>query len=272
VEAATIDRSEVAGILRDTLTDADREQFEDLTALYRVLGHIGPREDYEDLYLEFATAAVIGFYSLPAKALYVVGDSLEFSELSIQERSVLAHELVHAIQAGATDLPATLERSASDLDWSMALSAVVEGDAVFHERQWLLTQMGVPPGSTASTSVSGTRVPPSLERAFRFPYEAGLDWVAIEQPRRGNEAINGVLRGRRITTAEILHPDLYESNFEPAAVAVPEPSGSGEGFDWVSAALGAAAVGGLILLLVGFMNGRGGQGVGRIGRRRALHT
>jgi hypothetical protein len=32
------------------------------------------------------------------------------------------------------------------------------------------------------------------------------------------------------------------------------------------------AVGGLILLLVGFMNGRGGQGVGRIGRRGALHT
>jgi hypothetical protein len=31
------------------------------------------------------------------------------------------------------------------------------------------------------------------------------------------------------------------------------------------------AVGGLILLLVGFMNGRG-QGVGRIGRRRALYT
>ena len=59
---------------------------------------------------------------------------------------------------------------------------------------------------------------------------------------------------------------------EPVAVAVPEPSGSGEGFDWVSAAIGAAAVGGLILLLVGFMNGRGGQGVGRIGRRRALHT
>ena len=59
---------------------------------------------------------------------------------------------------------------------------------------------------------------------------------------------------------------------EPVAVAVPEPSGSGEGFDWVSAAIGAAAVGGLILLLLGFMNSRGGHGVGRIRRRGALHT
>jgi hypothetical protein len=59
---------------------------------------------------------------------------------------------------------------------------------------------------------------------------------------------------------------------KPVAVAVPKPSGSGEGFDWVSAAIGGAAVGGLILLLVGFMNGRGGHGVGRIGGRGALHA
>jgi hypothetical protein len=32
------------------------------------------------------------------------------------------------------------------------------------------------------------------------------------------------------------------------------------------------AVGGLILLLVGFMNDRRGAGVGRIGPRRALYT
>ena len=45
---------------------------------------------------------------------------------------------------------------------------------------------------------------------------------------------------------------------EPVAVAVPEPSGSGERFDWVSAAIGGAAVGGLILLLCGLSIGRGG--------------
>ena len=78
------------------------------------------------------------------------------------------------------------------------------------------------------------------------------------------------------TTQDLRSPDVrdvaigYDS--EPVAVDVREPSGSGEGFDWVSAAIGAAAVGGLILLLVGFMSGSGGHGVGRIGRRGALHT
>jgi hypothetical protein len=36
---------------------------------------------------------------------------------------------------------------------------------------------------------------------------------------------------------------------EPVALAVPEPSGSGEGFDWVSAAIGAGGIAGLLGLL-----------------------
>jgi hypothetical protein len=54
---------------------------------------------------------------------------------------------------------------------------------------------------------------------------------------------------------------------EPVTVAAPEASDSGNGFDWISAAIGGAAVGGLILLLAGFSNGRGEHGVER--RRRA---
>jgi hypothetical protein len=68
------------------------------------------------------------------------------------------------------------------------------------------------------------------------------------------------------TTQDLRSPDTRHVAIgydpEPVAVAVPEPSGSGEGFDWVSAAIGAVAVGGLILLLVGFMNGRGGRAWG----------
>jgi hypothetical protein len=77
------------------------------------------------------------------------------------------------------------------------------------------------------------------------------------------------------TTQDLRSPDTRDVAIgydpEPVAVAAPEPSGSGEGFDWVSAAIGAAAIGGLSLLRVGFMNGGGGHGV-RIGRRGALRT
>jgi hypothetical protein len=76
------------------------------------------------------------------------------------------------------------------------------------------------------------------------------------------------------TTRDLRSPDTRDVAIgydpEPVAVALPEPSGSGERFDWVTAAIGGAAVGGLILVLAGLSIGRGG--VGRIGRRGALHT
>ena len=78
------------------------------------------------------------------------------------------------------------------------------------------------------------------------------------------------------STQDLRSPDTRDVAIgydpEPVAVVAPEPVSSGDGFDWVSAAIGAAAIGGLILLLVGFTNGRGGHGVGRLGRRGALHT
>ena len=75
------------------------------------------------------------------------------------------------------------------------------------------------------------------------------------------------------TTRDLRSPDTRDVAIgydpEPVAVALPEPSGSGERFDWVTAAIGGAAVGGLMLLLFDLSIGRGG--VGRIGRRGALH-
>jgi hypothetical protein len=73
---------------------------------------------------------------------------------------------------------------------------------------------------------------------------------------------------------DLRSPDARDAaiGYEPVAGAVPGRSGPREGFDWVSAAIAAAAVGGLVLLFIGFMSGRGVHGVGRISRRGGLHT
>lgn len=64
--------------------------------------------------------------------------------------------------------------------------------------------------------------PVSIEREFRFPYTNGAEWVSIVRTQRGNEAIDGVLRGRRLTTAEVIHPDLYDAGFTPESVSLPD--------------------------------------------------
>ena len=69
---------------------------------------------------------------------------------------------------------------------------------------------------------------------------------------------------------DLRSPDTRDAAIGYAPEPVPEPlvtGGSSDGFDWVSGAIGAACVGGLILLLLGFMGPRRGAG-----RRHALHT
>ncbi|MEO8539405.1 MAG: hypothetical protein ABI577_06650 [bacterium] len=228
LKVGAISRDDVPSALERTLTAEDGISFEHLTTLYRLLGHLGPDEDYRGAYLAFAGGNVIGFYSPRDKEFFVVtsGGSVELSALDKQERSTVAHELTHAVQDGNFDLEATINRTRDDLDWSLALSSVIEGDAVNIEGSWTREHAYLPqPNRAFLASLSATQsVPVSIEREFRFPYTTGAEWVSIVRSTRGNEAINGVLKGRRLTTAELIHPDLYDSGFSPDQIVLPDIS------------------------------------------------
>ena len=70
---------------------------------------------------------------------------------------------------------------------------------------------------------------------------------------------------------DLRSPDARDAAIGYAPQPVSEPvvtGGSGDGFDWVSGAIGAAVVGGLILMLLAFTTMHTRRGVGR----HALHT
>jgi hypothetical protein len=62
---------------------------------------------------------------------------------------------------------------------------------------------------------------------------------------------------------DLRSPDTRDvaNGYAPSVVSVPVESSSSSGFDWLSAAIGAAAIGGLLLLLIAFrpthLGGRG---------------
>lgn len=67
---------------------------------------------------------------------------------------------------------------------------------------------------------------------------------------------------------DLRSPDVRDAaaGYDPQPVDLPVTiTGTGDGFDWVSAAIGGAVLGGLILLLVAFRPTA-------VGRRHALHT
>ena len=234
VEVGTVRPEDVRGLLQDTLSEQDKHAFAEMTVLYRLIGVIGPGDDVEDLYLEFAARAVIGFYEPADDDFWLVDGAtpLDFDSFDATLRATVAHEFVHALQDERFDLPSLLGRAAGDLDWSLGLSAVLEGDATHHERLWAVQYLpGSPVGGTSGRTISGGSIPAALEREFRFPYESGLDWARLVGALNANAATEAVLGGRRITTAEILHPQLASAGWQPVAVELPDLT-KAAGVDW----------------------------------------
>mgnify|MGYP001483837187 CR=1 FL=1 len=235
IRIGAIPRERVAEFVESELTDDDRAAMDHLTSLYRLLGYLSANQDYRQLYLQLLTEAAIGFYAPPDSTMWLVRDELQLdpANLSEIERSTLAHEFIHAVQDNAYDLE-RLEHNASNIDDSgLARAAILEGDAVAHERLWLESELasnGM--RSFINASAVQSSVPAALERELRFPYEAGLDWVTAIRASSGQPAINAILRDRReLTTAEIMHPAIRDTGWLPQEVALPDIS-SGLGGDW----------------------------------------
>ena len=225
IKASTTPRDQVRGLIGGMLSVEDKAAFEHLTAIYRLMGLIGPDDDYEQLYLDFASRAVIGFYRPSDKTLWLVDEnsSLDFASFEPTLQSTVAHELVHSVQDDSYEFESLLPRAAADPDWSLALNAVIEGDAVHYEHLWGAEHLAGNVGVVPEHGISGSGIPAALERELRFPYESGLDWVDLKGSLDVNAETNAALEGRRITTAQILHPELGDS-WQPATVELPDLS------------------------------------------------
>lgn len=226
LEAGTVSRLDIAALLDRQLTGADREWFANTTTLYRLLGHLGPDEDYLSVFRAFGQGAIIGLYSPAENRLWVVQrePEIDLDAMSPSERSALAHELVHAIQDYHFPLDELSELTAGNLDWSLAATSVIEGDAVTHQGLWDGRQLTLPGGTRLflSGTLSATSSPPSIERELRFPYTTGAEWVNIVRSQEGTAAIDRYLAGEPLATAHILHPELRQAGWQPEPVALPD--------------------------------------------------
>ncbi len=225
LEAGTVSRLDVTPLLDRQLTDADREWFANTTTLYRLLGHLGPDEDYLSVFRAFGQGAIIGLYSPAENRLWVVQrePEVDLDAMSPAERSALAHELVHAIQDYHFPIGELSELTAGDLDWGLAATSVIEGDAATHQGLWDGRQAALPGGTRLflSGALPALSTPPSIERELRFPYTTGAEWVNIVRSQEGTAAIDRYLAGEPLSTAHILHPELRSAGWSPETVELP---------------------------------------------------
>ena len=219
-----VPRANVPALLDRLLSDDDRAKFAQTTTLYRLLGHFRPDEDYLSIYRQLGAESAAGLYSPPDKTLWIVqqGDAPpDLNSLSREAKSTLAHELVHATQDAAFDLEALSGNG--DLDATLALTCLIEGDAVAHQGLYAAKYLASTGSGAGADLLAGfvSDIPPSLNREFFFPYTTCADWVQSARESGGTAAINALFRNPPKSTALVLHPERG-LNWRPSAVSLPD--------------------------------------------------
>ena len=245
LNALVIERGDLAPLLDSLYTPEDLEWFADTTTLYRLLGHFRADQDFLSIFQSFGVQAVLGLYAPDRDTLWVVVEDEDegFGDLNELEESTLVHEFVHAIQDFHFNLDEVYLTVFEDLDRNLAWAAVIEGDAVTHERRYkdeyvALRRAGVTVLLASGAFFQTTDIPQSIIRELYFPYTTGANSVASMVDRGDTGLVNELLANPPLGTSVVMHPELLASGWRPRNVTLPDLADAlGDG--WVRESGGA---------------------------------
>ena len=250
VEPVALDAAD----LRAALTaEFDRENSPDELELAEdlliTLGLLPPGTSIRTTMLDFQTGQVAGYYSPDKDELFVVSRS---GGLGPIELVTYAHEFTHQLQDQAIDLNTLGLDSIDQSDRQLAHLALVEGDAVSIQSQWMLAnltpeQLGQLLGSSLDPKALEAlqKAPPYIRETAIFPYQDGLSFVTASTATGGYEALDAVYDAPPSSTEQILHPEKYLVREDPTSVALPEGLATALGAGWTVA--GQDTLGELVL-------------------------
>ena len=194
------------------------------TDIYRAMGVINGDRSLEEIWQRFGDAGVIGFYD-PSTG----GIVLRSGEVNAFTRTVLVHELVHALEDQIFDLDRPqYADEASEREWTF--SALIEGSARRIETNYRATytaaeleeedaaRRALP--RTVSLSEFNTSF---LELQFgRYRY--GEEFVTTLW-NQGADTLDAALNQPPATSEAILDPDFYFGSDQTEAVTLPPADG-----------------------------------------------
>lgn len=208
--------------------------------VYRALDLAEPGLDLGDLLLEFILSRVAGYYDPESETMTVILPDNEAPPdgLAAQQRITYAHEFAHALQDQHFDLSALADRRLEtvSLDYRLALSALVEGDAslvssfYFDNVDWIFEQnrgktRTALEATASSTAEQPADLPPIIEAELVFAYRIGTEFAAQVILQSDWASINRALRDKPILTAEhIYHPERFLAGEAPITFDAPDPS------------------------------------------------
>ena len=203
----------------------------------RALGLLPEETSLESLLGRVLGEQVRGLYDPQRKVFLVVGDAPEedpagalLPSLGLDLKSLYTlHELEHALQDQHFDLQEREKRTGGRLDATLALQALMEGDANLVMFDAAGQRLGVDSETMVELTASGVggALPamdayPEFQGAPRFmreyltmPYFGGLRFVATLRQDGGWERVDQAFRTLPASTEQILHPERYLGGQDP---------------------------------------------------------
>ncbi len=189
-----------------------------------------------------------------------------------ENKTVIAHELTHALADQHYDLDAMQEAIKKDDDRSLALDALIEGEATLAmfgvgmddwkgedivrlpaERMELTFNLLAPFMPVMGGGKTLRDAPPIISESMIFPYFKGMVFCAKLTNEGGWAAIDDVYRNPPLSTEQILHPEKYRAKPDfPMTIDLgtleagrrlegSRPQRSGRDADWRSCSASTAA-------------------------------
>lgn len=174
-------------------TDEEIEELERLTALYRTVGFVNGDVDMGEALDTLVDSGTLAFYDPNTKEIIVRG-----TEITVDLRVTLVHELTHALQDQLFDLGRLGE---DDGPGATVLRDVAEGDASRIEDLYVesLDPSELAEYENASAAayeevlpVLEDAVPPLLLMSFQAPYIYGPALVAVAHAEGGTEGVDAL--------------------------------------------------------------------------------
>ncbi len=148
-----------------------------------------------------------------------------------ENKTVIAHELTHALADQHYDLEALDKSVKNDDDRSLALSALIEGEATLTMLgagmdDWEGTEVVKMPAASLDWTFSLmssfmpmlgggkalSQAPPIISESMLFPYMKGVVFCAKLTNDNGWKAIDDAYRNLPQSTEQILHPEKFRAN------------------------------------------------------------
>ena len=235
VSQKTITRDEMMAFLQERLKTDLPLSPDRYVAVLRALQVIPATGDPLGQLLDLYQAQVLAFYDPKTATYYSLATPPEGLDLNgAFDDAVAVHELTHALQDQIFNIGPRMDRLREQWDAQLAYQSLLEGEATLVMLADLSEGMGLSldamvnePAvlqmiSTMSEMKSGMPddTPAYFSQSLTFPYSEGLKFVIAEYRKGGWAEVDRVHRNPPMTTAEILHPELYPLKVDaiPAAV------------------------------------------------------